>query len=86
MADSDTKTVNENDISFSEGLKMEIVNMIVVDIRNYRSQDPLPPINLIDSKILTLIICCKVYRIRCFLDGILLLNLFKLSNKTILKI
>ena len=36
-ADSDTKIVNETEISFSEGRKTEIVNIIVVDIRNYRS-------------------------------------------------
>ena len=36
-ADSDTKIVNETEISFSEGQKTEIVNIIVADIGNYRS-------------------------------------------------
>ena len=36
-ADSDTKIVNETEISFSEGRKTEIVNIIVTDIGNYRS-------------------------------------------------
>ena len=36
-ADSDTKIVNETDISFSEGRKTEIVNIIVTDIGNCRS-------------------------------------------------
>ena len=36
-ADSDTKIVNETEISFSEGRKTEIVNIIVEDIGNYRS-------------------------------------------------
>ena len=36
-ADSDTKIVNETEISFLEGRKTEIVNIIVADIGNYRS-------------------------------------------------
>ena len=36
-ADSDTKVVNETEISFFEGPKTEIVNIIVTDIANYRS-------------------------------------------------
>ena len=36
-ADSETKIVNETEISFSEGRKMEIVNIIVANIGNYRS-------------------------------------------------
>ena len=36
-ADSDTKIVNETDISFSEGRKTEIVNIIVTDIGNHRA-------------------------------------------------
>ena len=32
FADSDTKIVNETDLSFSEGRKTEIVNIIVTDI------------------------------------------------------
>ena len=36
-ADSDTHIVNQKEISISEGLKTEIVNMIVTDIGNYRS-------------------------------------------------
>ena len=36
-ADSDTKVVKEMEISFSEGRKTEIVNIIVTDIGNYRS-------------------------------------------------
>ena len=36
-ANSDTKIVNETKISFSEGRKTEIVNIIVTDIGNYRS-------------------------------------------------
>ena len=36
-ADSDTKIVNETDISFSEGRKTENVNIIVTDIGNHRS-------------------------------------------------
>ena len=36
-ADSDTKIVNETEISFSEGRKTENVNIIVADIGNYRS-------------------------------------------------
>ena len=36
-ADSDTTIVNETEISFSEGRKTEIVNIIVTDIGNYRS-------------------------------------------------
>ena len=35
--DSDTKVVNETKISYSEGRKTEIANMIVTDIGNYRS-------------------------------------------------
>ena len=41
-ADSDTKIVNETEISFQECRKTEIVNIIVTDIGNYRSQDPPP--------------------------------------------
>ena len=37
LANSDTKIVNETEISFSEGQIMEIVNIIVTDIENYRS-------------------------------------------------
>ena len=37
LADSDTKIVNETEISFSEGRKTEFVNIIVTDIGNYRS-------------------------------------------------
>ena len=36
-ADSDTKTENETEISFSEGRKTKIVNIIATDIGNYRS-------------------------------------------------
>ena len=36
-SDSDTKIVNETEISFSEGRKTEGVNIIVTDIGNYRS-------------------------------------------------
>ena len=36
-ADSDTKIVNETEISFLEGRKTEIVNIIVTDIGNHRS-------------------------------------------------
>ena len=36
-ADSDTKIVNETEISFSKGRKTDIVNIIVTDIGNYRS-------------------------------------------------
>ena len=36
-ADSDTKIVNETEISFLEGRKTEIANIIVTDIGNYRS-------------------------------------------------
>ena len=36
-ADSDTKVVNETEISFSDGRKTEIFNIIVTDIGNYRS-------------------------------------------------
>ena len=36
-ADSDTKIVNETDISFSEVRKTEIVNIIVTDIGNHRA-------------------------------------------------
>ena len=36
-ADSDTKIVNETEISFSDGRKTAIVNVVVADIRNYRS-------------------------------------------------
>ena len=36
-ADSDTKIVNETEISFSEGRKTEIVDIVVADIGNYRS-------------------------------------------------
>ena len=36
-ADSDTKIVNETEISFLEGWKTEIVKLIVTDIGNYRS-------------------------------------------------
>ena len=36
-ADSATKSVNETEISFSEGRKTEIVNIIVANIRNCRS-------------------------------------------------
>ena len=35
--DSDTKIVNETEISFSEGRKSEIVIIIVADIGNHRS-------------------------------------------------
>ena len=35
--DSDTKIVNEMEISFSEVRKTNIINMIVADIGNYRS-------------------------------------------------
>ena len=35
--DPDTIIVNETEISTSEGRKTEIVNIIVTDIRNYRS-------------------------------------------------
>ena len=35
--DSDTKIVNETEISFSEGRPTEIINTIVADIGNYRS-------------------------------------------------
>ena len=42
LADSDTKIVNETEISFSEGRKTEIVNIIVTDIENHRSYDPPP--------------------------------------------
>ena len=41
-ADSDTKIVNETEISFSEGWKTEIVNIIATDIGNHRSQEPPP--------------------------------------------
>ena len=37
LADSDTRIVNETDISFSEGRKTEIVNIIVTDIGNHRA-------------------------------------------------
>ena len=40
--DSDTKIVNETEISFSEGRKTELVNIVVTDIGNHRSQDPRP--------------------------------------------
>ena len=36
-ADADTKIVNEKEISFSEGRKTDIVNIIVTNIGNYRS-------------------------------------------------
>ena len=36
-ADSDTKIVNETEISFSEGRRTEIVNIIVADTGKYRS-------------------------------------------------
>ena len=36
-ADLDTKIVNETKLSFSEGRKMEIVNIIVTDIGNHRA-------------------------------------------------
>ena len=36
-ADLDTHIVNETEISFSEGRKTDIVNIIVTDIGNYRS-------------------------------------------------
>ena len=36
-ADSDTKIVNETEISISEGRKTEIVIIIVTNIGNYRS-------------------------------------------------
>ena len=36
-ADSDTKIVNETEMSFSEGRKTEIVNIIVTNIGNYKS-------------------------------------------------
>ena len=36
-ADLDTEIVSETEISFSEGWKTEIVNIIVTDIGNYRS-------------------------------------------------
>ena len=36
-ADSDTKIVNETEISFSEGRKTEIVNIIVTENENHRS-------------------------------------------------
>ena len=36
-AASDTKIVNEMEISFLEGRKTEIVNKIVTDIGNYKS-------------------------------------------------
>ena len=36
-ADSDTKIANETEISFLEGQKTKIVNIIVTDIGNYRS-------------------------------------------------
>ena len=36
-ADSDTKIVNESEISFSEGRKREIDDIIVAHIGNYRS-------------------------------------------------
>ena len=36
-ADSDTKIVNETEISISEGRKTKIVNIIVTDIGNHRS-------------------------------------------------
>ena len=36
-ADSDTEIVNETEISFAEGRKTEIVNIIVTDIGNCRS-------------------------------------------------
>ena len=36
-ADPDTKIVNETKMSFSQGRKTEIVNIIVTDIENYRS-------------------------------------------------
>ena len=39
-ADSDTKIVNETEISFSEGRKTENVNIIVADTGNYRSYEP----------------------------------------------
>ena len=39
-ADSDTKLVNETEISFLKGRKTEIVNVIVTDIGNYRSWEP----------------------------------------------
>ena len=35
--DSDTKIVNETEISFSEARKTEIVNIFVTDIEIYRS-------------------------------------------------
>ena len=35
--DADTKIVNETEISFSEGRKTDIVNIIVTDIGYYRS-------------------------------------------------
>ena len=39
-ADLDTKIVTETEISFSEGRKTEIVNIIVADIGNYGSWEP----------------------------------------------
>ena len=36
-ADSDTKIVNETEMSFSDGRKTAIVNVVVADIGNYRS-------------------------------------------------
>ena len=39
-ANSDTKIVNETEISFSESRKTEIVNIIVTDIGHYRSYEP----------------------------------------------
>ena len=36
-ADSDTKIVNESEISFSEGRKREIDDIVVAHIGNYRS-------------------------------------------------
>ena len=36
-ADSDTKIVNETEISFSEGRRTEIVNIIVADTGKYRT-------------------------------------------------
>ena len=36
-ADSDTKIVNETEVSFAEGRKTEIIIIIVTDIGNYRS-------------------------------------------------
>ena len=44
-ADSDTKIVNEREISFSEGRKTEIFNIIVTDIEHVYQWTPLRPLH-----------------------------------------